>query len=135
MIAAIALLVLGAAASASATQYAYTDSGGTVSATATELAITGATLGSPAGTVTISCPLVAYSPVYEPYYEEWACTGGSLTAQSNDGTTRISGSFTSGRLTLQESTYRGVTTYYYALFASFSGSQTIKGSPPRCSAK
>ncbi|HLW70777.1 MAG TPA: choice-of-anchor D domain-containing protein [Candidatus Binataceae bacterium] len=127
MIIAIAALILTAAASASATQYPYTDSGGSVSSTATELTITGATLGSPAGTVTISCPLVAYSPIYFPYSEEWTCIGGSLTAQSNDGTTSISGSFTTGRLTLQEFTSRGATTYDYVLYANFSGSQTIKG--------
>lgn len=120
-------LVLGSAASALATQYPYTDGGGTVSATATELTITGATLGSPAGTITISCPLVSYSPVYFPYYEEWTCIGGSLTAQSTNGKTSIRGSFTTGRFTLQEQTYRGVTTYYYALDVSFSGSQTING--------
>jgi hypothetical protein len=34
----------------------------------------------------------------------------------------VNGTFTSGIFTLQETTYRGVTSYYYALFANFSGS-------------
>ena len=122
----ISVVVLATAATMSATQFSYENSGGTVTLSSTNvLTITGATLTTPPGTVSISCPLT-YTTSQYPYYSEWACTGGNLSMQSSDGTTAISGSFVSGAFTLRKVTgYHGGTTYYYSLFANFSGSQII----------
>jgi sugar lactone lactonase YvrE len=116
----ICLLVLATTASLWATQFTYSDAGGTVSQT-TVLTISGATLSNPAGTVNMSCPLTYLQP------GQWTCVGGSVSIQSSDGKTAISGVFTSGIFTLSTNTYRGGTTYYYAFSGDFSGSQTLNG--------
>jgi hypothetical protein len=121
----ICAVVLASAATLSATQFSYSNNAGTVSQTTT-LTITGATSSNPAGTLSMSCPLTYVSPQY-PFTEEWSCSGGTLSAQSSDGTTTVTGAFTSGLFKLQETKYRGVTYYYYALSANFSGSQVING--------
>lgn len=123
----ICAFVFVAAATLSAAQFSYSDNGGTVSLSPTYfLSIASATLSDPAGTVSMSCPLTSTTPQY-PYYSEWNCTGGSLSAQSSDGTTTITGSFTSGIFTLRKVSHNGGTTYYYAFSANFSGSQAING--------
>jgi hypothetical protein len=123
----IGAIVLATAATLSATQFSYSNTGGTVSQSqANMLTISGANMSNPAGTVSMSCPLTYLTPQY-PYLEEWTCTAGSVSAQSSDGTITITGSFTSGIFTLIRTTYRGVNYYYYALYANFSGSQVING--------
>jgi len=120
-------LVCAIAGTLSATQFSYSDSGGTVSLSPSNLlTISDATLASPSGTVTMSCPLTYQTPQY-PFTEEWTCAGGSLSAQSSDGSTTIAGTFTSGLFTLQEVTQRGVTYYNYVFSADFSGSQAKNG--------
>ena len=119
-------VLLVAASTLSATEYSYSNSGGTVSQTSTTLTISGATLGSPAGTVTMSCELNSILPSYG-FTSEWTCTGGSLTLQSTDGRTSLSGVFTNGVFTLIQSEKNRVYYYNYTLYANFSASQKING--------
>jgi hypothetical protein len=46
-------------------------------------------VAAPAGTLTLHCPTIAAG----------SCAGGSFTYRSNDGTTTIGASFTSGKFT------------------------------------
>jgi streptogramin lyase len=110
-----------------AAQFSYGNSGGVVSQTASGLSMTGVVLASPAGTVTMSCPLTSIPPQY-PYYEQWSCAGGTFKAQSSKGATSITGTFTSGLFNLQKQGSGNTATYYYGFYANFSGSQTINGS-------
>lgn len=120
------LFLLMCAAKLHATEYSYSNSGGTVSQTATTLTISGSTVSSPAGTITISCNLTEITPTYG-YSSEWTCNGGSISFQSSDGTTAISGAFTSGLFTEIETEKNRIYYYTYALYANFSASQTING--------
>jgi hypothetical protein len=119
-------LVLASAATLSATQYSYSNSGGTVSQTTTTVTISGSTLSNPAGTVSITCNLTEIVPTFS-YSSEWTCSGGSFSAQSTDGTVSITGVFTAGLFTMTESEVNRVFYYNYALYANFSASQTING--------
>jgi hypothetical protein len=56
--------VLAAAATLSATQYSYSNSGGTVSQTTFTLTISGSTVSNPAGTVSMTCNLTQITPTY-----------------------------------------------------------------------
>ena len=90
------------AAAVHATQFTYSNTGGTVTQpSGTSLSITGVTLSSPAGTVSMSCLLSYTTPVY-PYYSEWSCIGGSVSFQSTDGLTAFSGYFPSAFFALQK---------------------------------
>jgi sugar lactone lactonase YvrE len=120
------VLVLASAATMSATQYSYSNSGGTVSQTTTTVTINGSTLSNPAGTVSITCNLTEIVPTFS-YASEWTCSGGSFSAQSTDGTVSITGVFTAGLFTMTESEVNRVFYYNYALYANFSASQTING--------
>jgi sugar lactone lactonase YvrE len=122
------VLVFATAAMLSASQYSYSNSAGTVSQTTTTLTITGSTLSSPTGTVSMSCTLTPITTGFG-FTEEWSCTGGSFTLQSTDGKTSISGVFSSGIFTYKESEVNRVFYYNYALYANFSASQTINGRP------
>ena len=118
--------LMGATAlTAGATEYTYSDSGGTVSlgTAGTTLTISGATLGSPAGTVTMSCPITYAS------YNVWSCTAGSVSLQSTDGSTTLTGSFTSGVFTLTyvHNSHGQIVGYNYALNANVAGSLTVNG--------
>lgn len=116
----ILVVILAMAATSAATQWSYSNSGGTVSQTNT-LSITGTTLASPAGTVSMTCPLTYQLP------GQYSCLGGSFSANSSDGTFSISGTFTSGLFTVGSTTHRGVTYYFYSFSGNFAGSQTING--------
>jgi sugar lactone lactonase YvrE len=120
-------LAFTTAAILAAAQFSYSNSGGVVSQTASGLSMTGVVLASPAGTVTMSCPLTSI-PAQYPYYEQWSCAGGSLTVQSAGGATSITGTFTSGLFNLKKQGSGTTATYYYGFYANFSGAQTIKGS-------
>jgi len=97
--------VCGTAIGVHATQFTYSDTGGTV-IQGTSLSITGVSLASTAGTVSMSCPLTSITPQY-PYYSEWSCIGGSVSFQSTDGSTAFSGSFPSGVFALQKKVTNG----------------------------
>lgn len=120
------VLVLASAATLSATQYSYSNSGGTVSQTATTLTISGSTASSLPGTVSMTCNLTPITSQYG-FTSEWSCTGGSFSVQSTDGTISITGAFATGLFTLIESEVNRVYYYNYALYANFSASQTISG--------
>jgi streptogramin lyase len=120
------VLLLASAASLSATQYSYSNNSGTVSQTATTLTISGSTVINPPGTVSMTCNLTEILPTFG-YSSEWTCNGGSFSAQSTDGTTSITGSFSTGLFTLQVGEVNRVYYYTYALYANFSASQTTNG--------
>jgi len=113
-------------AAASATQYTYSNSGGSVNQTATTVTFTGLTMTSPAGTVTISCP-VTLNYGSSGYYEQYFCSGGTFTLASSDGTTTINATFTSGTLSFNESGRPPYLTYYYYFNSQIEGTQTING--------
>ncbi len=100
-----------------ADQGGFTNSGGSASAGAS-VAIN-STTADPAGTLNIACPSTGST----------GCTSGSLSFASDDGTTQISATFTSGSAT--ESCYGGGrgghTTCYYTISANFSGVLTENG--------
>jgi len=120
------LSIILAAASLSATQATYNNSGGTVSQSSTTLTISGSTMSNPAGTVSMSCTLTPMLPQYG-FTMEWTCSGGTFSVQSTDGTISVSGVFTSGVFTLTQSEVNRVYYYNYALYANFSASRTVSG--------
>jgi NHL repeat len=122
------VVLLASAATLSATQSSYGNSGGTVSMTATTLTISGTTLSNPAGTVSMSCNLTVVSVTGDT--ETWSCTGGTYSLQSTDGTISINGTFFSGIFTFAQSEINRTFYYYYALYANFSASQIVKGGKP-----
>jgi sugar lactone lactonase YvrE len=122
------VLVLASAATLSAQQYSYSNSAGTVSMTTTTLTISGTTLSSPAGTVTMGCNLTVLTVTGDT--EEWSCTGGTYSLQSTDGTISINGTFTSGIFTFAQTEINRTFYYNYALYANFSASQVISGGKP-----
>lgn len=103
-----------------AQQTAFTNSGGTISL-GTDLVITGSSVASPAGAFSLSCP-ISGSPI-------GTCNGGTVTIQSTDGLTSVSGSITAGTLT--ETAVGGgrgnPTTYYYTFSGAFAGTMTVNG--------
>lgn len=120
------VLALASAAALPAVQYSYSNSGGTVTQTATTLTISGSTLASPAGTVSMTCNLTPILSTFG-FSSEWSCTGGSFTVTSTDGKTSLTGVFTSGVFTMIETEVNRVYSYAYALYANFSASQTLNG--------
>lgn len=119
-------VVCASAMAGHATQYTYSDSGGTVTQ-GTSLSVTGVAMANPAGTLSMSCPLSSTSPVY-PYYSEWTCIGGGVSFQSTDGQTTFSGYFPSATFALKKSgNFPGQYTYSYSLFGTVAGSLTING--------
>lgn len=121
----VCALICTSAITAGASQYSYSDTGGTVTlgTSGTPLTISGATVGSPAGTVTMSCPLSFINT------NQWSCVGGSVSLQSTDGTTTFNGNFTSALFTLTYvyNSYGQVIGYDYALNGSVAGSLTVSG--------
>ena len=109
-----------------AQQWNFTDAGGVVTL-GTDLALAGATVASPSGTIAVSCPVTALPP--GTYQDEWVCTGGAISIQSNDGLTVVNANLTSG--TFIETASGGgrdhPTTYYYVFSGSFSGTLTQSG--------
>src|SRR5215471_13068285 len=108
-------VLLAAASTLSATQYSYSNSGGTVSQTSTTMTISGSTVGSPAGTVSMSCNLTPITTGYG-FTAEWSCTGGTFSLQLSDGSITLTGTFTSGVFTETEKEVNRVFYYNYALY-------------------
>jgi len=121
----VLVVVLALAATLSATQVSYSNSGGTVSMTSTTVTFSGTTLSAPAGTVSMSCNLTMLTLTADS--ETWSCTGGTFSLQSTDGTTSVNGTFTSGLFTYAQTEVNRVFYYNYALYANFSASQVISG--------
>ena len=115
-----------AAAGASAQQWTFTDTGGTVTLGA-DLTMAGASTASPAGTFSMSCPVTAVPP--GTYRAEWLCTGGTIATQSNDGLTTLTGNLTSGTF-VETATGGGhgtPITYYYTFTGTFTGTLSLSG--------
>ncbi len=122
------VLVLASAATVSAQQYSYSNSGGSVSQTTNTMTISGSTVSAPAGTVSMTCNLTVVTVTGDG--ETWSCTGGSYSFQSTDGTISINGVFTGGLFTFAQTEINRVFYYNYALYADFSASQVISGGKP-----
>src|SRR5271165_2241737 len=121
----VMVIVLSTAAMLPASQVSYSNTGGTVSMTATTVTISGATVGSPAGTVSMSCNLTVISVTGDG--GTWSCTGGTFSLQSTDGKTSVNGTFTEGLFIFAQSEVNRVFYYNYALYANFSASQVVHG--------
>lgn len=120
-----ALMMLASVASANQTTFSNT--GGTVTL-GSNLVLANSNLGSPTGTVAFTCPVASISPTI-PFTFEWSCLGGNFTLQSSDGSTSISGTFTSGTLTLEiiGGGSHNLPSYLYVLTGNFSGTLTSNG--------
>lgn len=115
-----------AAAAASAQQWTFTDTGGTVTLGA-DLTMAGATVAGPAGTFSMSCPVTAVPP--GTYRAEWLCTGGTIAIQSYDGLTTLTGNLTSGTF-VETATGGGhgtPITYDYTFTGTFTGTLSLSG--------
>lgn len=123
----ICAVLMMLASVASANQTTFTNTGGTVTL-GSSMVLASSNLGSPAGTVALTCPVASISPTL-PYTFEWSCSGGDFALQSSDGSTSISGTFTSGTLGLQiigGGSHNG-SSYLYVFTGNFSGTLTSNG--------
>lgn len=123
---AVALFGISAAPGAFASQMVLTSTGGSMSI-GTDFVLTGATVGSPAGTIAIDCPITSVGN--GTYLITYNCTGGSFSFQSSDGTTTVSASFGKAAAYLSASGggRGGNTHYYYTFSGNFTGTQTVNG--------
>ena len=90
------------------------------------VSLTGATTASPAGSISFSCTVSSIGGTYPVVY---ACTAGGFTFTSNDGSTTVSGTFTTAAV--DEWIYGGgkggKTHYSYEFVGAFSGVETLNG--------
>lgn len=102
------------------------NSNGGTATLGTDFMVTSAGVTSPAGALSIDCPItsVGGSPVLK-----YTCTGGSFRFHSTNGVTSVTGSFTTAALYLSASGggRGGHIHYYYQFFGNFSGIQTVSG--------
>jgi len=123
---AVALLVISAAPGAFASQLVLKSTGGTASL-GTDFLLAGSAVASPAGTLSIDCPITSIgSGTYAIVYN---CSGGSFSFQSTDGTTTVAAAFGTAALTLTASGggKGGNIHYYYSFSGNFSGTETVNG--------
>lgn len=108
-----------------ASQTVLNSSGGTMTL-GSDFMLSDATVSSPAGTLSIDCPITSSGGTYTVTY---ACTGGSFNFQSTDGTTAVTGSFTTADLYLTASGggRGGNIKYYYQFYGNFTGMQIVNG--------
>ena len=92
-----------------------------------DVVISGATVTSPAGTISIDCPITSIN--YGTYAYKYNCSGGSFSYQSTDGTTTVSAPFSTAVdvLTASGGGKGGNTHYYYNFSGNFSGTEVING--------
>jgi hypothetical protein len=123
---AAAFLVICAASRAFASQLILNSAGGAMSI-GTDIVITGATVTSPAGTISIDCPITSIN--YGTYAYKYNCSGGSFSYQSTDGTTTVSAPFGTAVdvLTASGGGKGGNTHYNYNFSGNFSGTEVING--------
>jgi hypothetical protein len=112
MMSAMLLLQLSVAAWSQTTEFSA--SGGTVNG-GSGFTVTNAVVASPAGVLNVDCPSQA------------ACTGGTLTIQSNDSLTALDATFTSGTVTRTGSCSRSGCFYSFTLTASLSATLSVNG--------
>jgi hypothetical protein len=84
------LVVIAAASGAFASELVLKSTGGSMSI-GKDFVLTGATVGNPAGTISIDCPITSVGR--GTYLVTYNCTGGSFKYASNDGKTTVSASF------------------------------------------
>jgi streptogramin lyase len=102
-------------------------SGGTVTLTSSDWTLTGASVASPAGTASFDCPI---TNVQQGTYQiTYTCSGGNYTFQSNDGTTTVAASFTTGTVieTASGGGRGGHIHYFYSFVGDISGTETVNG--------
>src|SRR5258708_39137129 len=123
---AVALFVLSATPSTFASQLVLNSTGGAMTI-GTDFVLTGANVASPAGTISIDCPITSIGN--GTYLVTYNCTGGSFSYQSNDGTTTVSASFGKAAAYLSASGggRGGNNHYYYTFSGNFTGTQTVNG--------
>jgi Cep192 domain 4/NHL repeat/Abnormal spindle-like microcephaly-assoc'd, ASPM-SPD-2-Hydin len=123
---AVALFVISAAAGAFASQLVVNSSGGTATL-GSDFTLTGASVSSPAGTMSLDCPITSVAS--GTYAITYYCSGGSFTYQSSDGTTSVAAPFGSASLVLTASGggRGGNIHYYYSFSGKFSGTETLNG--------
>jgi sugar lactone lactonase YvrE len=119
-------LLLAISPPARAAHASYADSGGTVTQTDTTLTITGVTVASPPGSLSIQCPLAWMLPQYG-FSSEWSCTGGTFALRSTDGATSVVGTVTGGVFLMADKVVNRVHTYTYTLYTDLSASQRLGG--------
>jgi len=108
-----------------ASQLLFDSTGGTMTL-GSDFILSGASVTSPAGALSIDCPITSIGGSTVVTY---ACTGGSFNFQSTDGLTTVTGVFTTADLYLSASGggRGGNIKYYYQFFGNFSGAQTVNG--------
>src|ERR1700721_1455604 len=87
---AVALFVISAARGAFASQLVVNSTGGTATL-GSDFTLTGASVSSPAGTMSLDCPITSVAS--GTYAITYYCSGGSFTYQSSDDTTSVAAPF------------------------------------------
>src|SRR5208283_3339104 len=123
---AVALLVISAAPGAFASQLVLKSTGGTASL-GTDFLLNGSAVASPAGTLSIDCPITSVAS--GTYAITYHCSGGSFSFHSTDGTTSVAAPFGTAALTLTASGggRGGNIHYYYSFSGNFTGTQILNG--------
>jgi len=121
----LAALLLFLAGPAQGGQQVLTSSGGTATI-GSDVIVTGVSVSSPAGTISIDCPITSTGGSSPFIYH---CAGGSFSYTSNDGTTSITGTYLPSQLDLWASGGgRGGNIHYnYEFFGSFTGVEIANG--------
>jgi hypothetical protein len=125
-IAVVAILsVISAASVAFASQTILNSTGGTATL-GSDFVLTGSTVTSPPGTLSIDCHITSVGGSTTVTY---ACTGGSFSFNSADGSTTVTATFGTADLYLSASGggRGGNIKYYYNFYGNFTGTQTVNG--------
>lgn len=122
---AAAFLLVSAAPGAFARQLVLNSTGGTMTL-GTDFVLTGSSVTTPVGTLSLDCPITSISGTTVVTY---ACTGGSFTYRSTDTTVTVVGTFGTAALYLSASGggKGGNIKYYYNFYGNFSGTETVNG--------
>lgn len=122
---ALAVILFFSVRPACAAQLVLNSSGGTATL-GSAFILTNANVASPAGTLSINCPVTSVGGTYPVVY---ACSGGSFTFHSTNGQTSVTGTFTTAQL--DEYSYgggRGNPIHHrYQFLGNFTGLQTVNG--------
>jgi sugar lactone lactonase YvrE len=120
-----ALVMISAAPGVFASQLVLKSTGGTATL-GSEFILAGATVTAPAGTLSLDCHITSVGGSYTVTY---ACSGGSFTFNSTDGTTTVAATFGPSDLYLSASGggRGGNVKYYYSFYGNFKGTQTVSG--------
>jgi len=100
--------------------------GGTV-ALGADWTLTGAEVTNPVGTASFDCPITNVQ--VGTYQITYSCSGGSYSFQSNDGTTTVSATFTTGTIieTASGGGRGGHIKYAYQFTGHVAGTETVNG--------